>query len=64
MLTITWYWINKYLKSFLEHILNVDIKDHTKTAIDFMASVALVGLQKNLIDKLKYISSQYITLFN
>ena len=59
VLTITWYWINKYLKSFLEHILNVNIKDHTKTAIDFMASVALVGLQKNLIDKLKYISFEH-----
>jgi len=59
VLTITWYWANKYLTQFLEYILKVKIKDHTKTAIDFMAAVALVGLQKNLIDKLKYISFEH-----
>jgi hypothetical protein len=56
VLTITWYWANKYLTQILEHILNVKIKDHTKTAIDFMAAIALVGLQTNLIDKLRYVS--------
>ena len=55
-LTITWFWANKYLTQILEHILNVKIKDHTKTAIDFMAAIALVGLQTNLIDKLRYVS--------
>jgi len=59
VLTIIWYWTNKYLKKFLENILKVQIKEHTKTAIDFMAAVALVGLQKNLIDKLKYISFEH-----
>jgi len=59
VLTITWYWANKYLTQLLEYILKVKIKDHTKTAIDFMAAVALVGLQKNLIDKLKYISFEH-----
>ena len=59
VLTITWYWANKYLTQLLEYILKVKIKEHTKTAIDFMAAVALVGLQKNLIDKLKYISIEH-----
>ena len=59
VLTITWYWANKYLTQLLEYILKVKIKEHTKTAIDFMAAVALVGLQKNLIDKLKYISFEH-----
>jgi len=56
VLTITWYWANKYLTQILEYILKVKIKDHTKTAIDFMAAIALVGLQTNLIDKLRYVS--------
>ena len=56
VLTITWYWANKYLTQILEHILKVKIKEHTKTAIDFMAAIALVGLQTNLIDKLRYVS--------
>ena len=55
-LTITWFWANKYLTQFLEYILKVKIKEHTKTAIDFMAAIALVGLQTNLIDKLRYVS--------
>ena len=59
VLTITWYWTNKYLTLFLEHIFKVKISVHTDTAINFMASVALVGLQKNLIDKLKYISFEH-----
>jgi len=59
VLTITWFWANKYLTQILEYILKVKIKEHTKTAIDFMAAVALVGLQKNLIDKLKYISIEH-----
>ena len=59
VLTITWYWANKYLTQILEHILNVKIKDHTKTAIDFMAAIALVGLQTNLIDKLRYVSIEH-----
>ena len=59
VLTITWYWANKYLTQLFEYILKVKIKEHTKTAIDFMAAVALVGLQKNLIDKLKYISFEH-----
>ena len=56
VLTITWFWANKYLTQILEHILKVKIKEHTKTAIDFMAAIALVGLQTNLIDKLRYVS--------
>jgi hypothetical protein len=59
VLTITWYWANKYLTQILEYILKVKIKEHTKTAIDFMAAIALVGLQTNLIDKLRYVSIEH-----
>ena len=55
------------LTSIIEHfstldedsILGINIKVHTKTAIDFVEALELVGLQKNLIDKLKYISYEH-----
>ena len=59
VLTISWFYLNKYLKSFLESIFNIQIKDHTSTAIDFIAALALIGLQKNLIDKINYITIEH-----
>jgi len=59
VLTVSWYFLNKYLRQSLESLLGVKIKDATKTAIGFISAIALVGLQKNLIDKLKYISYEH-----
>ena len=59
VLSVSWYLLNRYLRQSLESLLHVKIKDTTKTAIGFMSSIALVGLQKNLIDKLKYISLKH-----
>ena len=69
VLSISWFYLNKYLKSFLEYIFSLKIKAHTSTAIDFIAAVALIGLQKNLIDKINYVTIEhpfrisYIQLF-
>ena len=59
VLTITWYFLHKYLSKFLEKVLHVKMKEATKTAIDFISAIALVGLQRNLIDKLKYITLEH-----
>jgi hypothetical protein len=59
VLSISWFYLNKYLKGFLEHIFSVKIKAHTSTAIDFIAAVALIGLQKNLIDKINYVTIEH-----
>jgi hypothetical protein len=59
VLTILWFYLNKYLKRFLESLFNVTIKQHTSTAIDFIASIALIGLQNNLITKIKYITFEH-----
>ena len=59
VLSVSWYYLNKYLKTFLEHVFNLNIKDHTSTAIDFIAAIALVGLQKNLINKINYITIEH-----
>ena len=59
VLTISWFYLNKYLKYFLESIFNIQIESQTSKAIDFIASLALIGLQKNLIDKINYITIEH-----
>ena len=59
VLSISWFYLNKYLKEFLENIFSIKIKGHTSTAIDFIAALALIGLQKNLIDKINYITIEH-----
>ena len=59
VLTIAWYWLHKFLRSFLERLMKVKIKEATQTAIDFISAVALIGLQKNLLDKLRYITIEH-----
>lgn len=56
IISIVWYFLTKYLALLLERILNIKIKEATKTTVGIVGSIALVGLQKNLIDKLKYIT--------
>jgi hypothetical protein len=59
VLTISWYFLHKYLKTNLEKIMDIKMKEATKTAIDIISAIALVGLQRNLIQKLKYISYEH-----
>lgn len=59
VISIVWYLLNTYLVLLLEKLLNIKIKEATKTTVGIVGSIALVGLQKNLIDKLKYISYEH-----
>ena len=56
VLAISWYFLHKYLRQYLENFMNIKIKEATKTAIDIISAIALVGLQRNLIQKLEYIT--------
>ena len=55
-IAIVWYAINLYVSKFLEKTFTIKIAVATKTAINVISSIALIGLQKNLIDKLEYIT--------
>tara|TARA_B110000495_G_C22408967_1_gene260308 strand:- start:118 stop:498 length:381 start_codon:yes stop_codon:yes gene_type:complete len=55
-ITIVWYTINLHVKMFLEKTFDLKVKIATKTAINVVSSIALIGLQKNLIDKIEYIT--------
>ena len=55
VITIVWYYINYYVRSYLEDRFDFKIKIATKTAISVVSSIALIGLQRNLLEKLEYI---------
>ena len=59
LLAISWFWINKFLKGSLEKLLNVTIREQTNNAIEMITALALIGLQKNLIDKLEYVTLKH-----
>lgn len=59
VLSISWYFLNHYMKLLLTKIFKIHIREQTSTAIEFVNALALIGLQKNLIDKLEYISLQH-----
>ena len=56
MIAIVWHTINTYIPKYIEKILKFKINNVTKTGIEIVSSIVLVGLQKNLIDKLEYIT--------
>jgi len=56
IIAVLWHYINLYVGSYLEKTFDIQIKVATKTAINVISSIALIGLQKNLIDKLEYIT--------
>ena len=56
LVSIIWYYLHKFLKGTIETKLNFKIKSATENAINFISSIALIGLQKNLLDKLEYIT--------
>ena len=56
VLSIAWSLIHEYASYFLRTYAKIHIADNTQTAVDIISGVALVGLQKNLILKLNYIT--------
>jgi len=59
VLSIVWFMIHKYASYFLRIYAKIQVADNTQTAVDIIAGVALVGLQKNLIAKLTYITGEH-----
>lgn len=59
VLAVGWYWMNNFLRKTVEGILKVTIKEQTITAIEMITALALIGLQKNLISKLEYITIKH-----
>ena len=56
---IVWYFIHRYLSKYLEYLLNAKMGEATKTGIDLVSAITLIGLQRNLINKLEYITHEH-----
>lgn len=54
--SLLWYYLHSFLKNGIESKLNIKIKSATENAINFISSIALIGLQKNLLNKLEYVT--------
>ena len=55
-IAIVWHTINLYVSKYFEKKFALKIKPATVIAIGFISSAVVLGLQNNLIDKLKYIT--------
>ena len=59
VLALFWHYANQYLQLFLERMLKIKMSEITQLSIKFISSLALLGLQRNLLDKLKYITYEH-----
>jgi len=59
ILSVFWYYLNKYLQLILMNIFHIKVCTMTKTATKMISGIALVGLQRNLIHKLNYITYEH-----
>ncbi len=56
VLTIVWFMIHRVLKHLMHRLFKIKVYDDTEQAVAIVASVVLVGLQTNLVEKIEYIT--------
>ena len=59
VISIFWIFIHNIIKFLLKKYLNIKISNESKNIIDIISAIVLIGLQKNLIDKLEYITFEH-----
>jgi len=63
LVSIIWFYLYTFIKKYIEKIFDIKVKLATEHTINFISSIALIGLQKNLLDKLEYITDSYSYYF-
>ena len=63
LVSIIWFYLYTFIKKYIEKIFDIKVKLATENTINFISSIALIGLHKNLIDKLEYITGIYPDYF-
>ena len=53
--SISWYYIHKFIK-YLLHKVGIYMGEPADNLMDFISAIVLIGLQRNLIKKLEYIT--------
>ena len=56
VLTIVWFVIHHMLKHLIHRFFKIKVNDEIETSVSIVSSVVLVGLQRNLVDKIGYIT--------
>jgi Kef-type K+ transport system membrane component KefB len=56
VITIAWYVIHRYLKHLIHRLFKIKVNDEIENSVSIVSSVVLVGLQRNLVDKIGYIT--------
>ena len=56
---IIWYYFNIFIKFLLSTYFKIKIKSSDEVAIDIISAIIFVGLQNNLVIKLKYITKKH-----
>lgn len=59
ILVVAWYLFHINLKRLCEGIMHVSVCPDTDQAIGIVSALVLVGLQKNLIDKIEFVTSNH-----
>lgn len=59
ILAVSWYLFHSNLKRLCEGVMRANVCQHTEQAINIVSGLVLVGLQKNLLDKIKYITTNH-----
>ena len=59
IICILWYYISNLLHYVIVDKINLKIKTPSKDSIGIIVSIAFVGLQKNLLDKINYLTFKH-----
>lgn len=59
LLIVLWYLSDRYFRRFLERLLDINMEGITETSMEVISGIILVGLQRNLINKLEYITYKH-----
>ena len=59
IICILWFYISNFLHYLIVDKINLKIKTPSKDSIGIIVSIAFVGLQKNLLDKINYLTFKH-----
>ena len=59
ILCIIWHYVSNFLHYLIIEKINLKIKTPSKDSIGIIVSIAFVGLQKNLLDKINYLTFKH-----
>ena len=59
IIVITWFYLHTGLKHILKTRFNITMREKSEILMDFLPAIVLIGLQRNLMLKLEYITYEH-----